>query len=65
MGEDLETLRPSFLKLFASVPGPLRGEIIAVVDEQTYSWFSAYLEISNNTEKGNKILKFLKEASLL
>ncbi len=65
MSSDIETLRSNFLKQFASVPGPLRRQIIAVVDNETYTWSTAYLEISNDTKKGNQILKFMKEASLL
>ena len=65
MPEELEELRARFLKLFASVPFPLRDEIIAVIDEQPFSWSVAFIEVHNKTEKGDKILRFLKKVSLI
>jgi hypothetical protein len=65
MSEDLEELRAKFSKVFASVPLPLRDEIISVIDDEPVSWSAAYLEISNKTEKGDKILKFLKHIELI
>ena len=65
MPEDVEALRSNFLKLFASIPSPLRNEIVAVIDDEPYAWSAAYLEISNNTLKGDKILAFLKHAKII
>lgn len=63
--DEYEVLKARFLKLFASVPLPLRNEIIAVADNQTISWTAAYGEIKNNTDKAQIILTHLKQIGLL
>ncbi|MFH1751013.1 MAG: hypothetical protein ABH863_05015 [Candidatus Micrarchaeota archaeon] len=65
MSEEVEALRANFLKLFAAIPSPLRNEIVAFIDDEPYTWAAAYLDISNNTAKGDKILKFLKHAKII
>ncbi len=47
------------MAIYANVPDNLRRDIIAVVDEKTYTWNSAYFEIKNSTELGRKRLTFL------
>lgn len=64
METDIETLRARFLKDYASVPEKLREEIIAIVDDKTYSWNSAYVEVTGKTELGDKIIKRLEEIGL-
>lgn len=49
--------REKFLKIYANLPEPERYQVIAIVGNKTYSWNVAYMEISNNTELGNKILQ--------
>ena len=44
--------------------GP-KGEIIAVVDDQTVSWNAACGEIKQDTKKAKEILKHLKGIGLL
>lgn len=61
---ELEKVRSHFLKLYASVPQKLRAEIIAVVNERTYSWDSAFIEIHGKTALGNEILKRLNEIGI-
>ncbi len=63
--KEYEVLKAKFLKLGASVPLPLRDEIIAIVDNQTVSWNAAYGEISQGTDKAAKILKRLQQIGLL
>lgn len=63
--EEYEILKAKFLKLFASVPLPLRDEIIALVDNQPVSWSAAYGEIANDTDKAEIILTHLKQIGLL
>ena len=63
--EETESLQSDFLKKFAAVPDPLRNEIIAVVNNQTYTWASAYLEISQKTVLGNEILAVLKDLKII
>ena len=65
MKED-KILKAKFLQLIASVPKPLRNEIIAVIDDDPpYSWNSAYGEIMSDTPTGKKILKKLKAIKVL
>lgn len=63
--DEYEVLKAKFLKLFASVPFPLREEIIAVVDNQPFSWSAAYGEIKSDTNKAQVILTHLKQIGLL
>jgi len=55
----MEDKKAKFLGIYANVPDNLRGDIIAVVDDKTYTWNTAYFEIKNDTELGKKILKEL------
>jgi len=57
--------REKFLKVYANLPEPERYQIIAIVDNKTYSWNAAYIEISNNTELGKKILKSIEAVGIL
>ena len=55
-------------KIFKSVckfTEPEREQVIAIIDNKTYSWNIAYNEISNGTELGKKILKKLEALELL
>lgn len=63
--EEYEVLRAKFLRLIASVPLPLRDEIIAIVDNQPVSWNAAYGEIKQSTDKAKIILIHLKQIGLL
>ncbi len=54
-----------FLKVYANLPEPEREQVIAVIDNKTYSWNVAYAEISNNTELGKKIFKKMEILGLL
>ena len=57
--------KEKFLKAFANLPEPEREQVIAIIDNKTYSWNIAYNEISNDTELGKKILKKLEALGLL
>ncbi len=57
--------RERFLKVYANLPEPERYQIIAIVDNKTYSWNIAYQEITNNTELGKKILEKIEMLGLL
>ena len=63
--KEYEVLKAKFLQLIASVPLPLRDEIIAVVNNQTVSWNAAYGDIKEDTDKAQEILKHLKQIGLL
>ncbi len=60
-----EDKRTKFLKSYANIPDALREDILVVIDNKTYTWNSAYLEIKNQTELGSKILKSLENMNLL
>lgn len=57
--------KEKFLKVYANLPAPEREQIIAVIDNKTYSWNVAYAEVSNNTELGRRILKKIEAMGLL
>ena len=52
--------REEFKKVYANIPLNIREEIILVLkDKGPITWNVAYLEINQDTELGNKILKRL------
>jgi len=55
----MEKERAKFLRIYADVEEDLRSDIIVVVDGRTYTWNTAYLEIKDKSELGDKILKTL------
>ena len=57
--------REKFLKAYANLPEPEREQVIAIVDNKTYSWNVAYAEISNNTALGKKILTKIEDLGIL
>ena len=61
----MEKDKEKFLRIYADIPDSLRADIIAVIDEKTYTWNTAYFEIKNNTELGGKILKTLESIGIL
>ena len=55
-----------FLKIYANLPVNLRSEIIAVLpDVGPITWNVAYLEISNDTKLGKKILEKLSNFKII
>ena len=58
-------LKEEFLKRYANLPLMTRKEIILVLDDEPLTWNSAYVEVYNNTPKGEKILKRLQGMKLL
>ena len=62
----MEDKKVKFLRIYADIPENLRKDIIAVIDDKTYTWDSSYFEIKDNTtELGKKILKNLEETNIL
>ncbi|QQG40337.1 MAG: hypothetical protein HYS81_04885 [Candidatus Aenigmatarchaeota archaeon] len=57
--------RERFLKAYANIPLNFRSEAVAMLDGEPVSWQVAYIEISNNTPKGKKILKILEELKII
>jgi len=62
---EYEIKKVKFLKIIASVPLPLRDEIIAVIGNQTISWNAAYGEIKENGPKAKLILEHLIKIGLI
>ncbi len=48
--------KANFIKIYSSLPDAIRKEIIVVVDNKPYTWNVAYIEVSNGTNLGKKIL---------
>ena len=42
--------KEKFLKVFANLPEPEMEQVIAIIDNKTYSWNIAFNEISKDTE---------------
>ena len=63
--DEYERLYAVFVKTFASVPRPLRDEIIVVVDGNPYTWESVFVEVKAKTKESKKILKELKKLKII
>ena len=57
--------KEKFLRVYSNLPEPEREQIIAIIDDKTYSWNIAYSEISNDTDLGKKILKKMELLEIL
>jgi hypothetical protein len=57
--------KAKFFKVFATVPVPLRDEIIAVVDEDTYTWRTANADIEHDAKNAKSILIQLKKMGII
>lgn len=58
-------LKAKFIKVFANVPEPLREEIISLIDNNPFSWYTAYGEIEHNTKNSEKILLQLHKIGVI
>ncbi len=65
MMERKEDKRAKFLRVYADIPENIRRDIITVVDKKPYTWNTAFIEIKDNTQLGNKILKILEELEII
>ncbi|MEK7577936.1 MAG: hypothetical protein AAB492_05015, partial [Patescibacteria group bacterium] len=64
--EYMEFLKESFLKTYANTPISLRDDIVLVLEKTgPISWYTAYLEIKNDTNLSKEILKGLRELKLI
>lgn len=61
----MEDKRAKFLGAYAKIPDNLRDDILVVVDEKPYTWTTSYLEIKDNTNLGEKILKALENMEII
>ena len=54
-----------FFKVYSEVPIDARKLVVVVLDREPVSWNLAYQEIKNNTDRGEKILKILKDLEII
>lgn len=55
-----------FLKVYANLPVNLRSEIVLILpDAGPITWNVSYVEISNKTELGKKIIQGLIELKII
>jgi hypothetical protein len=54
-----------FFKVYSNLPEDVRREVIIVISDKPYSWDSVFIEISNDTDLGHKMLKRLTEMELV
>jgi len=58
--------KEKFLKVYANLPIKIREEIILVLDEcGPITWNVAFIEISNETSIGKKIIKKLSDLKII
>ena len=57
--------KEQFLKIYANLPLGVRKEIILVIENEPISWNAAYIEIINDTDPGESILKKLIKLKII
>lgn len=63
--KEYSLLKSKFLESYANVPEPLRKEIIAMVNNETFSWHTARAEIMNDTKNARLILEHLHKMEVI
>ncbi len=58
-------LKEKFLKIYSDIPLSLRKEIILVLENEPISWNVAFVEVTNNTDKSEIILKQLDKLEII
>jgi len=58
-------LKSKFIKIYANLPLNLRNEIVIVIDNEPLTWNACFIEVENDTEKGEIILKKLKKLKII
>ena len=49
------------MRIYANLPEKIRKEdVIVVIDDEPYAWNAAMIEVKNNSELGEKIIKMLE-----
>lgn len=62
----MEDKKAKFMRIFANIPEKIRGEdIIVVIDEKPFTWNTAMIEVKNNSELGEKIIKKLEKMEII
>ena len=61
----MDDRKTEFFKVYANLPQATRGEIVAVIKNEPYTWQSAKLEVENDTPIGKEILELLYKLKIL
>ena len=57
--------RAKFLEVYANLPSALRDDIVAVVEDKTYTWNAVYTEVVSKTDLGDKMLSVIEELGII
>lgn len=57
--------KDKFFKVYSNLPEDIRHEIIVVIDKKPYTWDAVFLELSNDTLLGKKMLEKILEMEVL
>ena len=62
----MDDKKAKFIRIFANIPEKIRGEdIIVVVDDKPFTWNAAMIEVKNDSETGEKIIKVLEKLGII
>ena len=54
------------MRIYANLLEKIRKEdVIVVIDDEPYAWNAAMIEVKNNSELGEKIIKMLQKTGIL
>jgi len=63
--ENVLTSREKFLNVYANLPLAVRNEIVIVLGEEPMTWNAVFLEVSQDSQKGEDILNKLQELKII
>ena len=62
----MEDKKAKFMRIYANIPEKIRKEdVIVVIDDEPYTWNAAIIEVKNNSELGEKIIKMLEKTGII
>jgi len=61
----MDNLKEKFLSVYANIPETLRKEIIIMINNKTYTWDSAYFEITDDGKLSTKMLNTLSDIGMI
>ncbi|MCK5039729.1 MAG: hypothetical protein KAR87_02060 [Candidatus Aenigmarchaeota archaeon] len=62
----MDDKKSKFMRMYANIPEKIRKEdVIVVIDDEPYTWNAAMIEVKNNSELGEKIIKMLQKTGIL
>jgi len=63
--KEYSLLKSKFLEAYANVPEPLRREVIAVINNEPFSWQTARAEIINDSKNAKLIIEHLHNMEVI